>query len=73
MLWIPAGFGHGFLVLSPVAEVLYKATDFYAPQGERSILWSDARIGIQWPDVGTPILSAKDAAGKALDEAEVFA
>jgi dTDP-4-dehydrorhamnose 3,5-epimerase len=73
MLWIPAGFGHGFLVLSPVAEVLYKATDFYAPQGERSILWSDARIGIRWPDVGTPILSAKDAAGKALDEAEVFA
>lgn len=73
MLWIPAGFGHGFLVLSPVAEVLYKATDFYAPQGERSILWSDARIGIRWPDVGAPILSAKDAAGKALDEAEVFA
>lgn len=73
MLWIPAGFGHAFLVLSPVAEVLYKATDFYAPQGERSILWSDARIGIRWPDVGAPILSAKDAAGKALDEAEVFA
>lgn len=73
MLWIPAGFGHGFLVISPIAEVLYKATDFYAPQGERSILWNDPRIGIQWPDVGAPILSAKDAAGNALDEAEVFA
>lgn len=73
MLWIPAGFGHGFLVLSPVAEVLYKATDFYAPQGERSIVWDDPKIGIEWPDVGTPILSAKDAAGKPLDDAEVFA
>ncbi|HEX6773611.1 MAG TPA: dTDP-4-dehydrorhamnose 3,5-epimerase [Acidobacteriaceae bacterium] len=73
MLWIPAGFGHGFLVVSPVAEVLYKATDFYAPQGERSILWNDAQIGIQWPDVGASILSAKDAAGKTLQDAEVFA
>jgi dTDP-4-dehydrorhamnose 3,5-epimerase len=74
MLWIPAGFGHGFLVVSAVAEVLYKATDFYAPQGERSILWSDPRIGIDWPDTGvTPILSAKDATGKPLLEAEVFA
>jgi|SRR5690242_8820014 dTDP-4-dehydrorhamnose 3,5-epimerase len=73
MLWIPAGFGHGFLVVSPEAEVLYKATDFYAPQGERSILWNDAQIGIQWPDVGAPVLSAKDAAGKSLHEAEVFA
>jgi dTDP-4-dehydrorhamnose 3,5-epimerase len=72
MLWIPAGFGHGFLVLSKVAEVLYKATDFYAPQGERSILWNDPAIGIQWPDVGTPILSAKDSAGKPLAQAEVY-
>jgi dTDP-4-dehydrorhamnose 3,5-epimerase len=73
MLWIPAGFGHGFLVLSEVAEVLYKATDFYAPQGERSILWNDAEIGIQWPNTGVaPILSAKDSAGKRLGEAEVF-
>ena len=72
MLWIPAGFGHGFLVLSPVAEVLYKATDFYAPQGERSILWNDPAIGIQWPDAGTPILSAKDSAGKLLAQAEVY-
>ena len=73
MLWIPAGFGHGFLVLSPVAEVLYKATDFYAPQGQRSILWNDDQMGIEWPDVGEPILSAKDAAGSTLNEAEVFA
>ena len=72
MLWIPAGFGHGFLVLSPVAEVLYKATDFYAPQGERSILWNDPAMGIQWPDAGTPILSAKDSAGKPLAQAEVY-
>ena len=72
MLWIPAGFGHGFLVLSPVAEVLYKATDFYAPQGERSVLWNDPEIGIEWPDAGTPILSPKDAAGKPLLEADVF-
>lgn len=73
MLWIPPGFGHGFLVLSAVAEVLYKATDFYAPQGERSVLWNDPQIGIDWPDAGTPMLSAKDAAGKPLMEAEVFA
>jgi dTDP-4-dehydrorhamnose 3,5-epimerase len=74
MLWIPAGFGHGFLVLSEVAEVLYKATDFYAPQSERSILWDDPQIGIQWPHTGVaPVLSAKDAAGKLLGEAEVFA
>ena len=72
MLWVPAGFGHGFLVLSPVAEVLYKATDFYAPGGERSVLWNDPRIGIRWPDAGRPMLSAKDAAGNPLLEAEVF-
>jgi dTDP-4-dehydrorhamnose 3,5-epimerase len=73
MLWIPAGFGHGFLVLSAVAEVLYKATDFYAPQGERSVLWNDPQIGIEWPDAGTPMLSAKDAAATRLHEANVFA
>ena len=73
MLWIPAGFGHGFLVLSTAAEVLYKATNFYAPQGERSILWNDPTVGIQWPDAGPPTLSAKDCAGMRLMEAEVFA
>jgi dTDP-4-dehydrorhamnose 3,5-epimerase len=73
MLWIPTGFGHAFMVLSPVAEVLYKATDFYAPEGERTILWNDPTIGIEWPKVGQPVLSSKDAAGKPLLEAEVFA
>lgn len=72
MLWIPSGFGHGFLVLSTIAEVLYKATDFYAPQGERTMLWNDPAIGIEWPDAGAPTLSAKDAAGKRLADAEVF-
>ena len=73
MLWVPAGFGHGFLVLSETAEVLYKATDFYAPQGERSILWNDPAIGIAWPYAAEPSLSGKDAAGKRLGDAEVFA
>jgi dTDP-4-dehydrorhamnose 3,5-epimerase len=72
MLWIPAGFGHGFLVLSPTAEVLYKATDFYVPESERSILWNDPEIGIEWPNAGTPTLSAKDTAAKTLGQAEVF-
>ena len=61
-----------FVVLSDFAEVLYKNTDFYAPEHERSILWNDADLAIQWPDVGTPILSAKDQAGKPLREAELF-
>jgi dTDP-4-dehydrorhamnose 3,5-epimerase len=74
MLWIPPGFGHGFLVLSESAEVLYKATDFYAPQGERSVVWNDPQMDIRWPELGrAPTLSAKDAAGKLLGEAEVFA
>ena len=74
MLWVPAGFAHGFLVVSDYAEVLYKATDFYAPEHERSIAWNDPLLGIQWPDVGTPyVLSAKDQTGKMLADAEVFA
>ncbi len=76
MLWIPPGFGHGFLVLSDVAEVAYKASEFYAPQSERSILWNDPAIGIEWPlyRIGEegPILSAKDAAGKLFKDAEVY-
>lgn len=72
MLWIPAGFAHGFCVLSEFAEVLYKATDYYAPEHERCILWSDPDLHIDWPLPGTPALSAKDAAGTRLRDAEVF-
>ena len=72
-LWIPAGFGHGFLVLSEHAEFLYKTTSYYAPQHERCIAWNDPSIGIQWPALdGGPLLSAKDAVGSALANAEVF-
>jgi dTDP-4-dehydrorhamnose 3,5-epimerase len=72
MLWIPGGFAHGFFVLSDFADVLYKTTDFYAPEHERSLLWNDPEIGIVWPLQGAPVLSAKDAAGVRLREAEVF-
>lgn len=73
MLWIPVGFAHGFCVLSDAAEVLYKATDFYAPGHERSIAWNDPDLGIDWPlSGGAPLLSAKDAAGARLRDAEVF-
>lgn len=73
MLWIPAGFAHGFYVLSDFAEVLYKATDYYAPEHERCLLWNDPEIGIAWPLEGAPVLSAKDAAAVRLRNAEVFA
>lgn len=74
MLWIPPGFAHGFLVLSDIAEFVYKATDFYAPQYERTIRWDDPLIQIDWPLQGqTPILSTKDADGAAFQNAEVFA
>ena len=73
MLWIPAGFAHGFFVTSPEAELLYKATDYYAPQWERTLAWNDPAIGIDWPLKGeTPILSAKDQQGKPLAEVDVF-
>lgn len=62
-LWIPPGLAHGFLVLSETADVLYKATDYYAPAHERCLLWNDPTLGIQWPLVGPPQVSAKDAAG----------
>jgi dTDP-4-dehydrorhamnose 3,5-epimerase len=73
MLWIPEGFAHGFLVLSEYAEFLYKATDYWAPEHERCIAWNDPDIGIDWPLPGEPLLSTKDALGKSLREAEVFA
>jgi dTDP-4-dehydrorhamnose 3,5-epimerase len=74
MLWIPEGFGHGFLVLSDVAGFAYKVTDFYSRDGERTILWNDPDIAIPWPiDARTAIVSDKDAQGALLAHAEVFA
>jgi dTDP-4-dehydrorhamnose 3,5-epimerase len=72
MLWIPAGFAHGFLVVSDAAEVLYKTTDYYAPEHERTIAWDDPELGIAWPLAGAPVLSGKDAAGMRLRDAEVY-
>ncbi|NMF60541.1 dTDP-4-dehydrorhamnose 3,5-epimerase [Pseudanabaena yagii] len=72
-LWIPAGFAHGFAVLSDVAEVAYKATDYYAPAEDRCLLWNDPDVAIAWQLSDTPIVSAKDAVGKLLKEAELFA
>lgn len=71
--WVPPGFAHGFLVISDIAEVLYKTTDYYAPKYERSLLWNDPEVGIDWPLNGiTPILSAKDQEGQPLKTAEFF-
>ena len=72
LCWVPPGFAHGFLVTSDHAEVLYKTTDYYAPEHERSILWNDRDLGISWPVRGELVLSAKDRAGLALKDAEVF-
>jgi dTDP-4-dehydrorhamnose 3,5-epimerase len=74
-LWIPPGFAHGFLVLSRFADLLYKTTDYYAPEHERALAWNDRHVGIQWPlgDVPRePILSAKDAAAPSWDACELF-
>ena len=71
-LWVPPGFAHGFLVLSESAEFLYKTTDYYAPEHERCIVWSDSAISIQWPIDIKPLLSAKDLAGQHLESAELF-
>jgi len=74
MLWIPPGFAHGFVVLGESAELLYKTTDYWAPQHERCILWNDPQLAIDWQSNGaTPLLAAKDQAGKLLKDAEVFA
>jgi dTDP-4-dehydrorhamnose 3,5-epimerase len=72
MFWMPPGMAHGFIVLSDSADFLYKATDYYAPEFERTILWNDTDLGIEWPLAGEPILSSKDASGKAFRDAEVF-
>lgn len=71
--WIPEGFAHGFLVLSDVAEFLYKTTNYYAPEYDRGIVWNDSTIGIQWPVAGAPTLSEKDLRAKLLNEIECFA
>ncbi len=70
--WVPPGFAHGFVVLSEIADFLYKTTDYYAPEYERSILWNDPQLNIDWKITGKPVLSAKDQAGVPLEEAEVF-
>ena len=72
MTWIPEGFAHGFLVLSEQAEVLYKTTDYYAPEHERCIIWNDPALAIKWPLSGEPRLSPKDRAGVPLKQAGVF-
>ena len=71
-VWIPAGFAHGYLVLSDYAELLYKATDYWAPEHERRIAWNDPDLAIGWPLEGMPVLSAMDANGVALARAEVY-
>ncbi|RMG32636.1 MAG: dTDP-4-dehydrorhamnose 3,5-epimerase [Gammaproteobacteria bacterium] len=72
MAWIPPGFAHGFLVLSDWAEFLYKTTDYWYREHERTLMWNDPALGIEWPWDGEPILSGKDAQGSVLSEAEVF-
>jgi dTDP-4-dehydrorhamnose 3,5-epimerase len=72
MLWVPEGFAHGFLVLSDSAEFLYKTTDYYAPEYERTLLWNDPAVGVRWPFEGEPLLKPKDAAGATLEAADLF-
>jgi dTDP-4-dehydrorhamnose 3,5-epimerase len=72
MAWIPPGFAHGFLVTSDSADVLYKTTDFYAPEHERTLLWSDPALGIRWPLAGAPVMADKDRRGAPLSSAEAF-
>lgn len=71
-LWIPAGFGHGFVVLSTKAEFLYRTTDYWAPEHERTIIWNDPVIDVKWPITGEPILSEKDLQGVLFTSAEVY-
>ncbi len=75
LLWVPPGFGHGYMVLSETAGIEYRCTDYYAPEFERSIRWDDAEIGIDWPLVDTrqPVLSPKDMAAPFLRDAETYA
>jgi dTDP-4-dehydrorhamnose 3,5-epimerase len=72
MLWVPPGFAHGFLVVSESADFLYKTTDYWYPQHERTLLWSDPALAIDWPLAGAPVLAAKDAAGTPLASADLY-
>ena len=72
LLWVPEGFGHGFLVLSETAEFLYRTTDFYAPEHERCIVWNDPELNIEWPLIGEPLLSEKDVQGSLFSKAEYY-
>ena len=73
MLWVPPGFAHGFVVVSEEAEFLYKTTDYWYPEHERTLLWNDPALAIAWPLSGSPTLAAKDAAGKPLAAADTYA
>ena len=72
MAWIPPGFAHGFLVLSDVAEFLYKASDYYAPEHERTLFWNDPVLAIDWPLKGEPLIAPKDRVGRSLGEADLY-
>lgn len=72
-LWVPEGFAHGFLVLSEVAEFLYRTTDYWAPEHERCIMWNDPELGIEWPVEVEPVLSEKDGIGSFFKDADLFA
>lgn len=72
MLWVPPGFAHGFCVTSDSADFLYKTTDYWRPEHERTLLWNDPALGIAWPLKGEPVVAAKDAAGTPLAKAETF-
>lgn len=72
-LWIPEGFAHGFLVLSGSADVLYKTTDYYAPEAEHTLLWNDPALAIDWPLTAAPIVSPRDAEGRSLSDSQLFA
>jgi len=72
MAWIPPGFAHGFLALADGTDVLYKLTDFWAPEHERCIVWNDGKLGIRWPIRGEPVVSPRDAKGSKFAEAELY-
>ncbi len=72
MMWVPEGFAHGFVVLSETAEFVYKTTDYYAPEHDRTLLWNDPAVGIEWPFEGEPLLKPRDAGGTRLADAETY-